>query len=53
MKTGNPHNPSQQSQMQQSDAERGRRDASVSDAANPRERQQAGRPDQQHADEEE
>ncbi len=53
MKTGNPRNPFQQSQIQQSDAERGRRDASVRDAANPRARQQAGRPDQQHADEEE
>lgn len=52
MKTGNPRNPSQQSQVQQSDAERGRRDASVHDDAANHERQ-AGRPGQPNKEEEE
>lgn len=53
MNAGNPKSPAQQSQVQQSDAERGRREASVRDDASQHERQQAGRAGRNDQEEEE
>ena len=52
MKTGNPRNPSHHSQVQQSDSERGRREASVRDDARSRD-QSSGNPPHHTDDEEE